>query len=186
MRLADIASRLEHAGAEILILATNTMHKVAEPIERAVAIPFLHIADATGEAVVAAGLKRPGLIATRFTMEEDFYIGRLGKGFGLEPIIPEATERGDIHRIIYDELCKGVIDEASRSRYVEVADALVRRGADCLILGCTEVGMLLNQENVGVPVFDTTLIHADRALDWACGRHGELDAVVAPVTGTHG
>ena len=170
----------------ILLLATNTMHKVAEPIERAVSIPFLHIADATAEAILASGCKRPGLIATRFTMEEDFYIDRLRARYGLEPIVPDETERGEVHRIIYDELCKGVIDEASRSRYVEVADALVRRGADSLILGCTEVGMLLDERNVGVPVFDTTLIHADRALAWACGTAGGQGADREPATGTHG
>lgn len=166
-RLAEVAKRLERAGAEILLLATNTMHKVAHRIIAAVSVPFIHIADATGERIKAAGLARPGLMATRYTMEQDFYTGRLRERFGLECVVPEEGERADTHRIIYDELCKGVVTAQSRQRYIDIAESLKQRGADCLILGCTEVGMLLDAGNVPMPVFDTTLIHADSALDWA-------------------
>lgn len=165
-RLADIAQRLERAGADLLILATNTMHRVAPAIEAAVAIPFLHIADATAARIRAADGARPGLMATAYTMEQDFYVGRL-RAAGLDPLIPEDADRADTHRIIYDELCQGVIREDSRARYRAIAERLVERGADGLILGCTEVGLLLGAGDVPVPVFDTTLIHADAALDAA-------------------
>lgn len=168
--LADVAGRLERAGAGVIVLATNTMHKVAPEIEAAVSVPFVHIADATGEAVRRAGFRRPGLMATRFTMEEDFYVGRLTRAHGLDVVVPEAEDRTETHRIIYDELCKGEILEASREAYRGIADRLVKRGADCLILGCTEVGLLLDQSNAPAPVFDTTLIHAAEAFDVACGQ----------------
>ena len=183
-KLADVAQRLERGGAEVLILATNTMHKVADQIESAVAIPLLHIADATAQKVVAAGCKRPGLMATHYTMEQDFYKGRMAERFGLDVLVPDEAGRADTHRIIYDELCKGVVSPDSRVRYQAIARELIAAGADSLILGCTEVGMLLNQGNVTVPVFDTTLIHADAALDWVLS-----DAVATPkqrATGTHG
>ena len=167
---------LEQAGAEILLLATNTMHKVADRISEAVSVPFLHIADATGERIRAAGLERPGLMATRYTMEQDFYTGRLRERFGLECLVPDETGRADTHRIIYDELCKGVVTAPSRQRYVEIAAALKQRGADCLILGCTEIGMLLDSGNVPMPVFDTTLIHADGALDLALANEQRTSA----------
>ena len=167
LRLADVAKRLEQAGADVLLLATNTMHKVADAIEAAVSIPLIHIADATGQSIRAAGLKRPGLMATRYTMEQEFYVGRLCEKHGLDVVIPEVEARADIHRIIYDELCKGVVSGASHARYVAYAEALVAAGADSLILGCTEIGMLLDQSRVSVPVFDTTLIHADAAVDFA-------------------
>ena len=152
LRLADVAKRLEQAGADVLLLATNTMHKVADAIEAAVSIPLIHIADATGQSIRAAGLKRPGLMATRYTMEQEFYVGRLCEKHGLDVVIPEVEARADIHRIIYDELCKGVVSGASRARYVAYAEALVAAGADSLILGCTEIGMLLPEprERAGV------------------------------------
>ena len=133
---------------------------------RDVSIPLLHIADATAAAVRKKGLRRPGLIATAFTMEQSFYLDRLVAG-GLEPIVPDAADRADAHRIIYDELCRGVTTRESEARFVDIAARLVERGADGMILGCTEVGMLLNQGNVSVPVFDTTLIHCEAALDFA-------------------
>ena len=166
-RLADVARRLERAGADVLVLATNTMHKVASDIEAAVKIPLIHIADATAQKITAAKLKRPGLIATAYTMEQEFYTGRLRERHGLDVVLPNAEARADIHRIIYDELCKGIVSEASRARYVGYTTDLAAAGADCLILGCTEVGMLLDQSRVGLPVFDTTLIHADAAVDFA-------------------
>lgn len=166
-RLADVAQRLERAGADCVLLATNTMHKVADAITSAIAIPFIHIGDATADAVKAAGLKRPGLMATAYTMEQDFYTGRLARQHGLEVIVPEESDRRETHRIIYDELCNGKVTTQSRMAYEAIAQRLVARGADSLILGCTEVGMLLNSKNVTVPVFDTTLIHADAAVAFA-------------------
>ena len=157
------ARALERGGADLLILATNTMHKVADAMMSGVTVPLLHIADATAEAIAAAGLQRPGLMATAFTMEQTFYTDRL-RAAGLDPQIPNEADRADTHRIIYDELCMNRIEDTSRQRYEEIAQRLVDAGADALILGCTEVGMLLNADNVRVPVFDTTLIHCEVAL----------------------
>ncbi|WP_315703461.1 MULTISPECIES: aspartate/glutamate racemase family protein [unclassified Bradyrhizobium] len=168
-RLAGVARRLEAAGAEVLVLATNTMHKVADAIEAATNVPFLHIADATGQKIREIGLRRPAIMATRFTMEQDFYTGRLRDKFGLDSVIPDEADRAQVHRIIYDELCVGRVCETSRQAYVDVARRLKDKGADCLILGCTEVGMLLDERNTPLPVFDTTLIHADAAVDVALG-----------------
>jgi aspartate racemase len=164
--LARIAVALEHAGADVLIIATNTMHKVADTVRHATRVPLIHIAEATAAEIVKAGLKRPGLMATAYTMEQDFYAGALRQA-GLKPVIPETQDRAETHRIIYEELCRGVVRGESRIAYEAIAARLIERGADCLILGCTEVGMLLNTENVAAPVFDTTLIHADAALDVA-------------------
>lgn len=161
--LNEKAIALERGGAELLILATNTMHKVAGRILAGVSIPFVHIADATATAILDGGFRKPGLMATAFTMEQNFYTDRL-TARGLLPIIPEAGDRAETHRIIYDELCRDVVTKESRLRYELIAQRLIDRGCDCLILGCTEVGMLLNQDNVAVPVFDTTLIHCEAAL----------------------
>ncbi|MGC4025931.1 MAG: aspartate/glutamate racemase family protein [Mesorhizobium sp.] len=160
------ALALERGGAEILMLATNTMHKLADQMMRGVHIPMLHIADATAARICKGGFQRPGLMATAFTMEQNFYTDRLVAA-GLAPIIPDAADRALTHQIIYDELCRDIVSEESRAKYIGIADRLVARGADCLILGCTEVGMLLNQGNVSVPVFDTTLIHCETAVDMA-------------------
>ena len=162
------AKTLEQCGAGLILLATNTMHKVAEEMMDGVSIPLLHIADTTAEAVRSTGLERPGLMATAFTMEQSFYTDRL-RSAGLEPIIPEADDRDETHRIIYEELCRGLVTGESKSTYVKIADRLVSRGADCLILGCTEIGMLLNADNVTVPVFDTTQIHCEAAVRWSLG-----------------
>jgi aspartate racemase len=170
-RLADVARRLEGAGADVIILATNTMHKVAADIEAAIKVPFLHIADATAEAITSAGFKRPGLMATAYTMEQDFYTGRLKARHGLDVVVPDAADRAETHRVIYDELCKGVVREESRAAYQAIAARLIAGGADCIILGCTEVGMLLNAGNVAAPVFDTTLIHADATARFALAGH---------------
>lgn len=164
--LARIAVALEHAGAKVLILATNTMHKVADTVRHATRVPLIHIAEATAAAILLAGHRRPGLMATAYTMEQDFYLGSL-KRAGLEPLVPETEDRAETHRIIYAELCRGIIRDESRAAYEGIADRLIGRGADCLILGCTEVGLLLNQENVKAPVFDTVQIHADAALEAA-------------------
>lgn len=160
------ALALERGGAQLLILATNTMHKVADRLMQGVSIPLLHIADATAAAISAKGLRSPGLMATAFTMEQSFYQDRL-KAAGLNPVVPDKADRDEIHRIIYDELCREVINEKSRSIYESIAQKLLDKGCDSLILGCTEIGLLLNQGNVSVPVFDTTLIHCRAALDAA-------------------
>lgn len=160
------AKALERGGATLLILATNTMHKLADKMMEGVSVPLVHIADATATAIRRKGLRTPGLMATAFTMEQTFYTDRL-VAEGLDPLIPETVDRAETHRIIYDELCRDVVTDESRSSYVAIASRLVNRGADCLILGCTEVGVLLNQSNVSVPVFDTTLVHCEVALTLA-------------------
>ena len=160
------AKALERGGAGFIILATNTMHKLASQMMQGVSIPLLHIADATAASINASGLRSPGLMATAFTMEQSFYIDRLIAA-DLAPIIPDKADRAETHRIIYDELCREVVTKSSKTAYVAIAQRLVETGADCLILGCTEVGMILNQTNVSVPVFDTTLVHCDATLDLA-------------------
>ncbi len=160
------AKALERGGADLILLATNTMHKMAEEMMRGVSVPFIHIADATADAIRAAGLKMPGLMATAFTMEQPFYVDRL-HGAGLEALIPGDADRAETHRIIYDELCKNVVKPDSRETYEAIAQRLVDAGADSLILGCTEVGMLLNSDNVSVPVFDTALVHCAAAMEFA-------------------
>ncbi|MCO8144663.1 aspartate/glutamate racemase family protein [Rhodovulum tesquicola] len=160
------ARALQAGGAALLMLATNTMHKLAEPMMAGVSIPFLHIADATAAAIRAAGLSRPGLMATAYTMEQSFYTDRL-RAAGLSPMLPGPEDRATTHRIIYDELCRDVIRDDSRAAYEDIAMRLAKRGADCLILGCTEVGMLLHAGNVPMPVFDTVQVHCAAALDMA-------------------
>ncbi|WP_309572897.1 aspartate/glutamate racemase family protein [Deinococcus sp.] len=167
--LADAARGLERAGAGGLILATNTMHKVADAIEDAVSIPLLHIADATGARIRAAGLSRVGLLATAFTMEQAFYTGRLAEKYGLDVIVPGAEERADIHRIIFDEQCRNDIRPESRHTYRRIMAGLVERGAQGLILGCTEITLLVGAADTTVPVFDTTRIHVEDAVTWMLG-----------------
>ncbi|OQP30705.1 aspartate/glutamate racemase family protein [Pantoea latae] len=162
------AKALERGGADFIVLATNTMHKLAGQMMDGVSIPLLHIADATAERIRQAGLRAPGLMATAFTMEQPFYLGRL-RAASLQPVVPEAADRAEVHRIIYEELCKDIATSASRAVYEGIAQRLAQNGADCVILGCTEVGMLLNQENVSFPVFDTTLIHCEAAVERALG-----------------
>jgi aspartate racemase len=164
--LNNEAKALERGGAELIILATNTMHKLASEMMAGVNPPFIHIADATANAITKRGLRRPGLMATAFTMQQSFYTERLTAA-GLNPILPNASDQAETHRIIYDELCRDITTRKSVAAYVAIAKRLADSGADSLILGCTEVGMLLNQGNVDVPVFDTTLIHCAAALDLA-------------------
>lgn len=164
--LSEVACGLERAGAEGILLATNTMHKVAPQIEAATSLPFFHIADATGGRIQAAGLSKVGLLATAFTMEQDFYIERLANKFGLEVLVPETEGRADIHRIIFDELCQNVITEESRQIYGAQMAELVARGAQAIILGCTEISLLVGAEHTSVPVFDTTAIHAEVATEF--------------------
>ncbi len=160
------ARALERGGAQVIILATNTMHKLASQMMVGVNVPFVHIADATAKAINDNGLRSPGLMATAFTMQESFYTGRLIAA-GLHPILPNVADQAETHRIIYEELCKDTTTQESCATYIAIANRLAASGADSLILGCTEVGMLLNQSNVMVPVFDTTLIHCAAALDCA-------------------
>jgi len=163
------ARALEAGGADILILATNTMHKLADVMTDGLGIPFIHLADATAAAIAAAGYGKPGLMATAFTMEQAFYTERL-EAAGLTPVIPNDADRAETHRIIYEELCRGITKRESEAAYIAIAGRLKDAGADCLILGCTEVGMLLDAGNAPLPVFDTTLIHCDAALDAALGE----------------
>jgi aspartate racemase len=165
--LADAARRLEGAGADFLVLCTNTMHKVAPAIEAAVRIPLLHIADPTALEAKSAGYTRLGLLGTRFTMEQDFYKDRLRERHGLEVLVPEAAERDAVHRIIYEELCLGTVLPASRAAYREVMNQLVARGAQAIILGCTEISLLVGQDDATVPLLDTTAIHARKAAERA-------------------
>ena len=166
-RLARAAGELERGGAAFALLCTNTMHKVFDAIQAGVRIPLLHIADVTGREIRARGLSRVGLLGTRFTMEQDFYRGKLTKDYGLEVLIPDAAEREDVHRIIYDELCMGEVKDASRAIYNAIIRRLEARGAQGVVLGCTEIPLLVKQEDVTIPVFDTTALHAWAAADLA-------------------
>jgi|TARA_R110001599_G_scaffold19524_3_gene74694 aspartate racemase len=165
--LASAAQRVECAGADCLLIATNTMHKVAPAVERAITIPLLHIADATAEQLQADGIRRVGLLGTRFTMEQDFYIGRLEERFGIEVVVPHQAERDIVHRVIFAELCQGRVDDVSRQRYLTIIDSLYAQGAQAVILGCTEIAMLVSQQDTPVPLYDTTALHAQKAVAWA-------------------
>jgi amino-acid racemase len=165
--LSRAARSLEAAGADFIVLCTNTMHKVAAEIESAVRIPLLHIADATAKKISSRGLKRIGLLGTRFTMEEDFYKGRLTQKYGLEVLVPNPPDREVIHRVIYQELVFGRIDPSSRRQFVAIIERLAGAGAEGVILGCTEIGLLVKDEDSPLPLFDTTRIHAEAAADLA-------------------
>ncbi|PKG53769.1 MULTISPECIES: aspartate/glutamate racemase family protein [Halomonadaceae] len=165
--LANAAQGVERAGADCLLIATNTMHKVAPAIEQAITIPLLHIADATALQLQADGINRVGLLGTRFTMEQDFYIGRLEEQFGIKVVVPEQSERDTIHQVIFDELCQGRIEDVSRQRYLAIIDSLYAQGAQAVILGCTEIAMLVSQQDTAVPLYDTTALHVQRAVAWA-------------------
>lgn len=162
--LADAARRLAAAGADFLLICTNTMHKVAPQLERAITIPILHIADATAEALGQHGIRTVGLLGTAFTMEQEFYKNRLSDGFGLTVLVPEVQDRQRVHDIIYHELCLGRIRTDSKRTYLRIIDTLAERGAEAVILGCTEIGMLVSQADTGVKLFDTTAIHAHKAV----------------------
>ena len=165
--LAAAARSLEAAGADFLVLCTNTMHRVAPSIEAAVRIPLLHIADATAAAIKQAGLSRVGLLGTRFTMEQDFYRDRLRERHGLQVLIPKQEDRELVHRVIYEELCLGKVLPASRAEYRRVMAELTAQGAEAIILGCTEISLLVGQQDSEAPLFDTTSIHARMAAEWA-------------------
>lgn len=168
--LADAARILEGAGAGLLVLCTNTMHKVAPAIEAAVGIPLLHIADATGESVRRQGHTCVGLLGTRFTMEQAFYRDRLRERHGLDVLTPEDSDRAIVHEVIYQELCRGQVRPESRQQYRRIIEDLVARGAQAVILGCTEISLLVDQDDAAVPLFDTTRIHAGQAAEWALAQ----------------
>ncbi|TGP18144.1 MULTISPECIES: aspartate/glutamate racemase family protein [unclassified Mesorhizobium] len=165
--LVEAALGLEAGGAQGLVICTNTMHKVADNVAAAVSIPLIHIADATARAVVHAGVKRPALLATRFTMEQDFYKGRLADKYDLRPVVPNKAGRDLVHKVIYDELCQGIVKEDSKAAYIAEVGRLRRdEKIDGLIMGCTEITMLIGQGDFDIPVFDTTRIHAEAAIDF--------------------
>ena len=166
VRLAAAAKRLERAGAELIVLCTNTMHHVAAPVEKAVTVPFVHIADTTATAIKAAGVSRVGLLGTAFTMNEAFYRDRIAAS-GIEVLVPAEDDRRRVSEIIYDELCLDIVTEQSRTFYLEVVDRLVAAGAEGIILGCTEIELLIDQSHLAVPAFPTTLLHVQAAVDLA-------------------
>ncbi|HOB99777.1 MAG TPA: aspartate/glutamate racemase family protein [Verrucomicrobiota bacterium] len=165
--LVGAAQGLEKAGADFVLICTNTMHKLADAVQSRIGIPLLHIADATAEAVRRAGMRRVGLLGTRFTMEEEFYRGRLANRFGLEVMVPDAEDRQTVHRIIYEELCAGTVRPESRALVSGIMNRLETLGAEGVILGCTELGLLVDAGDSPLPLFDTTRLHACAAVDWA-------------------
>lgn len=168
--LQDAAQRLERGGADVLLICSNTMHRMAGEIEEQVGIPLLHIADPTAERIQALGLRRIGLLGTAFTMEQPFYRGRLQENYGLDVLVPAADERREVHRIIYEELVQGRIEAESRAAYVRVMQNLVEQGAEGIILGCTEIMLLVGPDDCSVPLFDTTTLHAVAAVEMALGE----------------
>lgn len=167
--LIEAARKVEAAGADFLLICTNTMHKVAPHIESGINIPLIHIADATAEVLKSQGIKKVGLLGTAFTMEQDFYKGRLRDKYGLNVVVPNANDRSFIHRVIYEELCLGTVTAEAKDGYLHVIDRLAAEGAEAVILGCTEIGLLVKQEDTQVELFDTTAIHAQAAVN-ACLR----------------
>ncbi len=165
--MVDAAKCLEKASADCIVICTNTMHKMAEDVQNAVKIPLLHLADATAELIQRDGLDKVGLLGTKFTMEQEFYKGRLTDKFGIKVIIPNDDERAIIHKVIYDELCLGKINANSKEKYIEIIRNLVKNGAEGIILGCTEISLLISQKDVDIPIYDTTEIHACAAVEFA-------------------
>lgn len=169
--LTDKAVRLERAGADFLLIATNTMHRVAPQIEQAVSIPLIHIVDVTAEAILKQGLKTVGILGTKPTMEAEFYTARFRDKFGITPVIPSPEERQRVHTIIFDELCRDVVTDASRQEYLAIMRNLMASGAEGIILGCTEIGMLISQQDFpDAPLFDTTILHAQKAVNLCVER----------------
>lgn len=165
--LANAAKKVEAAGADFLVICTNTMHKVADQITEAINIPLLHIADATAEEIKLQGLTKVGLLGTAFTMEQDFYKGRLLDKHDIEVVVPEQADREIVHNVIYQELCLGDVRQGSKQAYLRIIDKLVEQGAQAVILGCTEIGMLVQQDDTSTILLDTTKIHADKAVELA-------------------
>jgi aspartate racemase len=180
--LAGIARDLERAGAGCVLICTNTMHKLADDVQGAVSIPLLHIADVTASAIRAGGYQRPLLLATRYTMEQDFYVTRLRERHALDPIVPDDKDRNVIHDIIFDELCQGIVRDDSRRLYLDAVARGKARGADCVILGCTEICLLIGPEHIDLPVFDSTSLHADAAVEFSMTKQAahprEMQSVV--------
>ena len=168
--LIDAANRLDRGGADFFLICANTPHIVADGVEQGVGIPLVHIGDATGAAIQQAGMKKVGLLGTRYTMEEDFLKGRLLEKFGIEAFVPEKEDRDIVHSVIYDELVKGVIRDESRAQYLKIIDKLTAEGAEGIVLGCTEIPMLVTPNDTDAVLFDTTSLHAGRAVDLALGR----------------
>ncbi|EAR62152.1 aspartate/glutamate racemase family protein [Neptuniibacter caesariensis] len=168
--LIEAAKGVERAGADFVLICTNTMHKVADAIQENISIPILHIADATAEKLKADGVSKVGLLGTRFTMEQDFYKQRLTDKHGIEVVVPEAEEREVVHSVIYNELCKGLIEDPSRDRYLKIINDLYKSGAQAVILGCTEIALLVKQTDTAVKLYDTTAIHADYAVFFALNK----------------
>ena len=165
--LSEAALSVQAAGADFFLICTNTMHKVAPEVESTVKIPLLHIADATAETLLKEKIKTVGLLGTAFTMEEAFYKRRLNIKYGLDVIVPEKDDRQIVHQVIYQELCRGKIQGDSKSEYLRIIESLAEKGSEAVILGCTEIGMLVNQNDTKVKLFDTTAIHAEKAVDFA-------------------
>lgn len=168
--MIEAARRLERGGADFIVICTNTMHRMAEEVSEGIGVPLLHIADPTAERIRDGGFRRVGLLGTAFTMEQEFYKGRLAARHGLDVLVPEPTDRGIVHRIIYDELVRGRVEALSREAYRGVIARLVAAGAEAIILGCTEIMLLVGPEDSAVPLFDTTRIHAEAAVDMALDR----------------
>lgn len=164
--LSGKASKLQVAGAQGILIATNSMHEVAVVVEGAISVPFLHITDALGEVLRGDGLDTVGLLGTSFTMERVFYTGRLKEKFGIHTLIPEKDERDEVHRVIYHELCRGVIKESSKALYLKIMDELVNKGARAIVLGCTEIGLLVGEGDTDIPLYDTARLHAEAAVEW--------------------
>lgn len=165
--LSQAAQSVESAGADFLLICTNTMHKVADNIQSAISIPVIHIADATAEALIVDGIKRVGLLGTKFTMEQSFYKKRISEKFGIEVIVPNEDSQNTVHNIIYNELCLGKINNKSRECYLAIVNKLYAQGAEAVILGCTEIALLIEQQHTNVPLYDTTQIHAQQAVKLA-------------------
>jgi len=163
--LIKAAKQVEAAGADYLLICTNTMHKLAKQVQAAVAIPLLHIADAVGENLIQHSFKKVALLGTQFTMEQDFYKQRLADKFAIDVLIPDAQGRETVHRVIYDELCKGVIKEESKAEYLAIIDNLTQQGAEAIILGCTEIALLVQQADTSIPLLDSTALHCAMALE---------------------
>lgn len=169
-RMIAAAQQVERGGADLLVICTNTMHRMADAVQAAIGIPLLHIADPVGSAIAARGLTRVGLLGTGFTMEQPFLRDRLAQRHGLEVIVPEAPDRQDVHRIIYDELVRGIVTQESRATYRAIMARLAEAGAQAIILGCTEIMLLVREEDASVPLFDTTTLHALAAVDLALAQ----------------
>lgn len=168
--LSDAALYVQNGGADFLLICTNTMHKLAGEIESKLSIPIIHIADATAEQLIKDGIKKVGLLGTKFTMEQEFYKGRLFEKYGIDVIVPQEHEQNRVHEVIYTELCKGMVKSDSRKEYLKIIESLSKRGANAVILGCTEIPLLVQQKHTDVPLYDTMAIHSKKAVDLAIGN----------------